>query len=329
MTIFKIGAEALTWTRCSAIGESSVGYDNSTGGAGPHFYIDSFATLVAPTPLTEAWVRFNIQAVSGSTPASLPLVAFFDSTTEKDALRISWVGTNEFEVSYNSSGTTYTSLGTFYSAFAGYYGGVGVCWDVYFKRGASGVARVFVNNVMVFEYTGALNTVDSTFDGVIFRGNDDIRNFAYGAVIFSDEPMFNARLATLRPTGLGNETAWSLTTFSNVDDTGFQTNFEDGVYVNSAGSALTHAMGDLGSFTTDRRYPAVVVYVHAAISAGATPTGMNFRIRQGSTNYTKAALGVTPGEPALGYSEMYTTDMVGSPWTVTNINSLQVGLITT
>ena len=141
--------------------------------------------------------------------------------------------------------------------------------------------------------------------------------------------MFNARLAVIRPSGLGNETAWSLNTFSNVDDAGFQTNFEDGVYVNTAGAALTHAMSDLGVFTTDRRYPAVVVYAHAAIGAGATPTGMNFRIRQGSTNYTKASLGVAPGEPAMGYSETYTTDMVGNPWTVTNINSLQVGLITT
>lgn len=329
MTIFKIGTEAFTWSRCSAIGEVAVGYDNTSSGTSPQLYIDSSASLIAPTPLTEAWVRFNIQAVSGASPASLPLVAFFDSTTEKDALRISWVGANEFDVSYNSSGTTYTSVGTFYSSYAGSYGGAGVCWDVYFKRGASGVVRVFVNNAMVFEYTGALSTVDSTFDGVVFRGNDSVRLFSYGAVIFSDEPMFNARLATLRPNGIGNESTWTLTTFANVDDIGFKTSFEDGVYTNATGVALTHAMSDLGAFTTDRRYPAVIVYAHAAIATGAVPTGMNFRIRQGSTNYTKASLGVTPGEPAMGYSETYTTDMLGSPWTVTNINSLQVGLITT
>ena len=330
MTIFAIGAEAMTWSRTSAVLEASVGFDNGggIGGKGPQMYIDAFASLIAPTSLTEGWVRFNIQSVSGGTPASIPLVSYFNSSTDKDAVRILWTGANEFEVVYNSSGTTYTSLGKFYSTFYGAYTSFGHCWSVYFKRGSSGIVRVFVNDSIVFEYTGALNTVDSTFDGVRFKGNDTVRVVNYGCVIFSDEPMFNTRVQTLRPSGIGNETAWSLTTFGNVDDTGFKTDFEDGVYVNSTGVALTHAMQD-ATAVTDRRFSAVIVYAHASIGAGATPTGMNFRIRQGTTNYTKGALAITPGEPPKGFSEVYTTDMVGAPWTLTNINSLQVGLITT
>lgn len=328
MTIYGIGAEAMTWTYCSTVLGSNVGYDASSGGNGPQMFIDSSAALIAPTTMTEGWVRFNITSVSGGTPASIPLIAFFNSSTDKDAIRITWTGTNEFEVLYNSAGTTYTSLGKFYSTFYGSYFGAGICWNVYFKRGGSGVVRVFANDTIIFEYTGALNTPDTVFDGVRFRGNDTVRVTNYGSVIFSDEPMFNSRMITLRPTGLGNETGWSLTTFANVDDTAFKTEFEDGVYVNTTGAALTHAMGDMTALT-DRRYSAVVVYAHAAIGAGATPTGMNFRIRQNTTNYTKGALGVTPGEPAKGYFEVYTTDMTGAPWTVTNINSLHVGLITT
>ncbi|MFM7009137.1 MAG: hypothetical protein ACKO0Z_07345 [Betaproteobacteria bacterium] len=328
MTIYAIGAEAMTWTYCSTVQGNTVGYDGSSGGNGPMMYIDSTAALIASTTMTEGWVRFNIQYVSGGTPASIPLISFFNSSTDKDAIRITWTGTNEFEVLYNSSGTTYTSLGKFYSSYIGSYLGAGICWDVYFKRGTSGIVRVFANNAMIFEYTGTLSTPDTVFDGVRFRGNDAIRLFSYGAVIFSDVPMFNSRLINLRPTGIGNETGWALTTFANVDDTAFKTDFEDGVYVNTTGAALTHAMADMTALT-DRRYPAVIVYAHAAISAGATPTGMNFRIRQNTTNYTKGSLGVTPGEPPKGYSEIYTTDMTGAAWTAANINSLQVGLITT
>ena len=140
--------------------------------------------------------------------------------------------------------------------------------------------------------------------------------------------MFNSKLARLVPTGAGNENGWSLNTFSNIDDSDFDTNFEDGNYVNTTGAANTHSMQDLSPYT-DRKFAAVVAYVHASIATGATPTGMNFRIRQGSSNYTRGALSITPGEPPKGYREIYTLDMLGSPWTESNINSLHIGVITT
>lgn len=318
----------MTWDFCSVNQEATVGSDGATGGKGPSVYIDGSASLLTGTPVTEAWARFNISSSPGGTPASLPIIAFYNSSSDKDAVQILWTGDNEFTVTYNSTGTTYTTLGTFYSAFLNSYEGYGVAWDFFFRRGASGIIRVFANNTKVFEYTGVLNTVDTTFDGIRFSGNDTVRPFNYGGVILSDEPMFNSKLVCIRPSGSGNENGWSLNTFSNVDDTDFSTNFEDGNYVNTAGVANTHAMEDIPTFS-DRKYYAVVVYVHAAISSGATPTGMNFRIRQGTTNYTKGALAITPGDAPRGYREVYTTDMLGADWTDTAINGLHVGVITT
>lgn len=329
MTIYAIGTEAFTWDFCSAIDEASNGFDTIYSGRGPAMYVDAQATLLTGTPVSELWARFNLSTAGLGSITSVPVVSLMNSSTDKDALRIIRIADTEFEVFYNSSGTTYTSVGTFYFSHLSSYGGSGYgnCLNLYFKRGGSGVVKVFVNDTVVFSYSGAMNTVDSTFDGLRFRGSDDVRAFNIGSVILSSNAQFNTRLATLRPSGIGNESGWSLNTFSNVDDAAFKTDFEDGNYTNSAGVACTHAMSDITAMT-DRIYSLVVGYAHAALASGATPTAMNFRVRQGSTNYTKGSFGVTAGEPPTRFREFYTTDMLGNAWTSTNINGLHFGVIT-
>lgn len=284
---------------------------------GPQFM--NYAQLTIPA-VDECWLHFRLDASIGS-DASRPLVALRNLSTGKDAFQMTNTDTASTAVfRWNSSGSSYTEFGRIDAD----NNSKNHLWDIYFKRGASGVIKVFQNNVLVLAATGNYSTVDSTWDAVILNSNDSNSSY-FGGFMVGDAPMFNHRLDTMYPNASGATNTWT-GAYTDIDEAPYASR-ADAIFTDTPGAAYTFNYESVASMSASYEIKALMVASMGALDATAAITDIELYMRHSGTNYTYGSLGFVAGNGDYGGQQIFHTDPLGAAWTSSSINDLEIGAI--
>lgn len=278
---------------------------------------------------TELWVRYITQGVAGFSSTN-PVFAISNYSTNKDALRLHAVSANTYRFTYNSSGTTYTTIVDF-----SYPTSNGTIYNseivIYFKRGASGVLKMWVDDCLLVDLSGNYSTVDATFNCVRFGGYSTSTTTAasqpLGGVILSDESPHGKTINHISPDNTGNYSSWTGSYTALADNTGApQIDTTTTISVNANSQKFTTSYEDLSALVSEREVEAVQLAARGIIEAASTPSAVYFISRLSSTDYTHDSLLLS--STASSYKQVFPLDPLGASWTVTNINSIEFGVTT-
>lgn len=310
---FHVAFPSAAWFSSSA----NVCDPNQPFAPGPNLY--NYAQLNIPS-VSECWLHFRMD-VSTSSDATLPLVSLRNRSTGKDAFQITNTNTASTAVfRWNNSGTSYTE----FVRLNANNNSVNHIWDVYFKRGASGVIKIFIDGGLMYSATGNFSTVDTTWDAVILNSNDG-NSTVFGGFMVGDAPMFNHRLDTMRPSAAGTTNAWN-GAYTDIDDAPYADR-ADAVHTNTPSAAYTFNYEDAASLAASYDIKALMVASIGSLDSGASISDIELYMRHSGTNYTYASLGFIAGNGDFGGQQIFHTDPLGSAWTTSTINAIEIGAI--
>lgn len=279
--------------------------------------------------IDDVWLRFQLGYIAG-TSTSNAIVAVANSGTGKDSLRIFHTSGRSFpnlRFQYNSSGTTYTTL-----AEVDYWqNGEIADFVVHWKRGASGLLHVWMNGTKVINLSGAYNTPDTTFDRLFFRGTSTSTSTTImtvgAAVIVADTPLHGARVDHISPDGAGTYSEWT-GSYTGVDDSAEAPywNTSTDVNVNATAQRFLATYQSMDALDAAREIEAVQVAARGILESGSTPTVVSFFARLGGTDYTLNSL--TLGTAASNARQVLSADPASNPWTESNVNAVEFGVVT-
>lgn len=201
-------------------------------------------------------------------------------------------------------------------------------FDIYFKiDNSAGEFTLYANGVSVASFTGDTDLFSNQgmdrFQ-IWNTGEGSSGNTTWSEMIVTDQSTIGMRLATIRPTGAGNDQQWT-GTFADVDDVGV---IDDANYISAASADLVEnfALSNLSSVADDLE-PVAIVQT-GRIRKGATgPQNAQWNVRSNSANYFSGNIsGLTTS--FANYYNVWDDDPDGSgiPWTISAINALQDGL---
>lgn len=272
--------------------------------------------------VSECWVHFKLDPGSGS-DSTAPIVGCWNRATGRYAFMLTITDiTSNWTVRYNSSGSTMTEAARRNFNLQG----DNHIWDVYFKRGASGIVRVFQNHALVWEVSGDFSTTDSTWDTMVFAGNDS-NGVSFGSVIVSDTPCFKHQLDTMLPDGAGTTNGWT-GAYTDIDDATGYADRADAIFTDTPSAAFTFnyaAAAALPSSMFDIK--GLMVASIGSITTGAAVSDVELYMRHSGTNYTYDSLGFVAGDGDFGGQQIFATDPLGAAWTTTTLGALEIGAI--
>lgn len=278
--------------------------------------------------LGEMWLRFKTTRLP-TTSTTNPILMFTNTSTGKDALRVFAI-TNQLRVSYNSSGTTYTVLSEF--DFPSPDGNAHTHEViVYFKRGASGILKIWVDDALLVNLSGTYNTVDTTWNRIRFAGSSTSTSVslatAFGGVVIADESLHGFQLDHLSPSAAGTYSEWTGSYTSLADVTGApQIDTATDVNTNATAKRFLASFEDMSAISDCREIFAVQLAARGILETGSTPTTVSYFARLSSTDYTLNSLGL--GSSALSYQQLLTVDPSSASWTASNVNAIEFGVTT-
>lgn len=334
MTIYAVGDEPESYTTAlgSISGSTTAKDTNSRGGVLVNT-ASAIASLYLKTSISECWFRGLVYAASAGSSSTNMSVGFYNSSSSKDVVRIIQTGGTgtwkNYEIQYNSSGSSYTTIGSFPFKPRTVTAGSPNELTVYLKLGSSGVVKVFSRNCLVFSSTGNYTAVDSNFDYVRLGGAVQM---TWAGVIVSDSSVLTYTTDHLSPNGTGSSSGWtnasggSATTGDLIDSTGAPTiNTATYIKTNTAGNRLTFNYDNSAVLSASRAVKGLQIAAAGIIESGSAISSVSFCIRHSGVNYTRNNLGF--GTTIKGYSQVMETDPGGSAWTTTTINALEIGVV--
>jgi len=306
--------------------QTSLKYPGQRGGVSGTTTGSVIWTLVLSSAVSECWVH-ALMNPSTSTSTTTPLISFYNSGTSKDALRILQTATStaddaNMSVRYNNTGTTYTEIATFYFTS----NATGAEIDIYFKRGASGVLKIFINGRLVVSETGNYSTVDTTWDTIRFGANSATA-VEYGGVIVADEPTLNMVLDHLSPNASGTYSDWTGSYTDLADVTGAPAvNAATYIDSNTAAQKFSANYDTMDALATSREIKAVQLSARGIIESGSSITSVSFTSRHSSTDYTHNNLGL--GTSDASARQVFALDPAGGAWSESDVNAIEFGVLT-
>lgn len=285
--------------------------------------------LDLPAGVSELWMRFHTTR-SPSTSTTNPILTFTNTSTGKDAFRV--MGTpsaDTWRMTYNSVGTTYTTL-----ADAPFPSGDGTVTHevvLYFKRGASGVLRLWIDDDLLIDITGTYNTVDTTWNRIRFAGvstsTTTTLSHGFGGIVVADEPLYGFIVDHLSPSAAGTYSAWTGSYTALADTTNApQVDTSTFITTNANGQKFSAAYEDTVALDGSREVACVAIAMRGIREAGSTPTGASFLSRHAGTDYTLNNLSL--GGSDSSFTQILATDPAGGAWTESSVNAIEFGVTT-
>lgn len=273
--------------------------------------------------VTECWYHGRVSA-GNSNSATSPIISFYNTVSAKDVLRfvgVSSTSSASGRITRNSTGTTYVAIGADFgfpmndSAFT---------IDIYFKRGTSGVLKVFLAGYLVLNETGDFTTADANWNAVrLFSGSGAC---SHGACIVADECTVGWQIDHLSPSASGQYSEWTGSAANLADTTGAPVvDTATDINVNTTGQRYLANYDDMIALPAACEIPAVVLAARGLIEAGSGNTVVNFMARQATTDYTLNNTGF--GTAAANARQIMALDPAGAAWTEANVNAIQFGVI--
>lgn len=325
MTILAVGDEVESWP--SPLNTTS-DVQTTVKDTGQRGGINASNTQVwdlTHTSVSEVWVHFIGRMVfSGSTPT----IALRNTATGKNALQILYNtanSRNQLRIERNSTGTTYVNVadvdwnGSATASSGTHY------FDMYFKNGASGVLKVWIDGRLVLDISGNYTTVDATWNCLRLASSSNGNANLFGGVIVADESTLGMSLDHLSPNGSGSVSAWS-GNFNALADTSVAPRMDltTSISSNTAGQAFLATMEDT-ALHSSKDVRALQIAARGVIEAASSITSVSFLARESSTNYTLNDLGLT--STTSSYQQVLDTSPAGNVWTDSIVNDLELGVI--
>lgn len=275
-------------------------------------YLSMYTTWIAPGTANSVWIALR-EASSGT--------RCFDIVNS---------GTDALSIRYNNSGTM-TSLHTLSFGNALRNSSVPARYTFYFKRGSSGVFRLYFKGVLLVEVTGNYTT-SVQMNELLIAGPNPSESQRTGGFIVSDSMIVDHTLNTLIPTGAGNSSAWNgdwNQLSANGDRGTGSANVLNPVQTNGVNNKLLSTFTTMPSIIGNHSIRAVSVAAMGLIDSGASVSTVSLLARQSSTDYTLNSLNLTAGAGYSGYQQVLETPPAGGSWDATTLNAMQFGVIAT
>lgn len=273
------------------------------------------------TSVSECWIHGHTY-VSNNTSASSPPLAFYNRTNSRSSVR--WLTPSNPAVNvlqYTSNGSTWNTILTWTIPV----NDTNHVFDIYFKGGAAGEAKVFSGGQLVASASGSWTLQDATWDAILF-GSTALSTHHWGSIIVASEPTINWEIAPLTPTGAGNSSDWT-GAYTDIDDS---TTYSSADFLNSntTGQKFLAALADV-TVGSSRTVKAVAVSARGSIAGGAAISGVSFLARHAASDTTLSGLGLSAGGGERSAQHVMETDPSSAVWTESTVNALQLGVITT
>ena len=333
MTIYAVGDEPESYTTTSNASGSTVAKDPLARG-GASTIGSTPSDLDLKTSISEVWVRALLNVGSNVVSTTDLILSLYNSANARDVVRIMHTGAEgtyeNFEVQYNSSGSTYTKIGSFPFRYRTLASNTSNEIQMYFKLGTSGAVKIYARNKLVFSATGNFTANDATFDFVRVGGSTTTN---VGGVIVSSTEMFGWALNHLHANSPGTNSGWtnasggSVSTAHVIDTTGATAiDQTTQIKTDTIGSKLSFNIENPAAIPAARDIKAFSFACAGVIQAGSGISSISQLLRSSSTDYTQDNCNF--GTTIKGYSQVVETDPAsGLKWTRSTVNALQLGVI--
>jgi len=323
MTIYAVANEQDSFQQCphpnfNTNAVSSADYNIATRFGGN-------ARVHLGTSVSECWVHFSLYRIfPGVGSTTFPFLTLYNSSTGKDAFRIYNTATTAyFSCRYNSAGTTYTTI----ASGASNTTNAVISVDLYFKRGASGALKLFVDRQLRIDTTGTYNTVDTTWDYLTLTGFITTMTWEYSNIIVSDVPMFDWEYQTLRPSAAGAVSGWTGDYTDLLDNAG-KIDATSAVFTDTASDSFTMSYENMVTPQANHDIKAVAIAASGSIDSAASISNIALYARHASTNYTLNNIGASAGNGPVRYSQVMELNPVSAQWSESDVNAIEFGGIT-
>lgn len=321
MTVLAVGDEHDSYARHqtprygTSVKSANASY-NLTVSSGGHAY------LGLSSPVSECWTHFVFLRGTILASTSVPFFGLLNRSTGKLALRFMRVGSDgRIAIQYNSSGVAYTTIATVYTTDLA----VNLTVDVYFKRGASGALKLFMDGVLIHSSTGNYTTVDADWDTIYFSApNTNTNTYQYGDVIVSSTASFRRSLASLSPSGSGTVNDWTGDHGDLSGSSGLVTD-TNAVHTASTGDDYLLSYENMPSVASNQQIKAVSFASACAIDAASSIGDVSLLVRHGGTTYDEGSLGASPGLGTNRGGVVLELNPAGGVWTSGDIDAIEVG----
>lgn len=278
--------------------------------------------------VSEVWVRYRSYFSVSANSTTNPILEFFNSANSRPVFQIirsASYSATQFDCTarfLSTAPSTFTNITTIDLPITE---NPGVEIIVFFRRGSSGLLRVWVNGYLIIDVSGTFNSVDTTWDRLRLYSPSTAANW-FGGVIVADENLVGFELDHLSPSGAGFHTQWTGTAADLADATGAPAvNTGTDINTNAVGQRSTFAYDDMITLNEAREVAGVAVAVRGILEAASTPTDCVLVSRLAGTDYSHASFGLTA--TASNNRQFFALDPAGNPWTETNVNAIEYGAL--
>jgi hypothetical protein len=281
------------------------------------------------TAQTSGWAHMVVMLPTLSANCTQPICEFIDSGTGQVVFQLDMDGVSgtqgQTNLKYWNGAALTEILTTDYGLFAGILYTFDFHWVI---DNSVGMFEWYIDGVLIAQLSGdTLHTGFTQIDRLNLRymstsGTGTGNAITFSEVIVATDDTRAMRVHAADPTGNGGQTAWTgdstAVDDNGVDDTDF---IESGV----ANDVETVAVRDL-SAVADNLTPKAVVVSARALRDATGPQNMELVIRQAATDYLSGNVtGLTTAFAPFYY--VWATDPnTAAAWTVSGINSMEVGV---
>lgn len=277
------------------------------------------------TSSSEVWLRTRIFFSSSNVSTTAPMFELYNNTNARAVfqfLLFSTAGINARARYLSTAPSTFTNITDFTFPLSQTPGTELI---VYFKRGSSGVLKIWANGFLIVSTTGNYATVDTTFDRVRLYSNSTA-SCRYGGVIVADENLVGFEMDHLSPSGAGNYANWTGSAANLADATGAPAvDTANDINTNATAQRSTFAYDDMLALGAGREIVGVDVAARGILEAGSTPTTCTLVSRFSGTDYSHASFGF--GASAANNSQWFPLDPAGGAWSESDVNGIEYGAL--
>jgi hypothetical protein len=277
------------------------------------------------TSSSEVWIRFWCFYSSNNTSTTNYFFDLFNSTNSRSVLQWLNVSTGRVNTRFrylSTAPSTYTTIADVELPLSQTPGNEFV---IYFKRGSSGVLKIWVNGSLIYSFTGNYASVDTTFDRFRWYSPSTGANWG-GGFILADENLVGYEMDHLSPSGAGNYSGWTGSAANLADATGAPAvNTGTDINTNATAQRSTFAYDDMLTLSDGREIAVVSVASRGILEAGSTPTTCDLVSRFSGTDYTHGSFGF--GASASNNNQLFTTDPAGGAWSESDVNGIEYGAL--
>lgn len=193
-------------------------------------------------------------------------------------------------------------------------------------NGTTGIFRVYLDEVLLLEFTGDTLGDTASFGRIEFNGFAGATNEMFvSQVVVANEDTRTWVLQTHNPSGAGTTTDWPNGTYADVDEADYSG--ADFISTPDVDDVDTFAASDVNAAWTNYTVKALAVAMRGQIDAASPVGDVQAAVRSGGTNYFSSDLNLTNDGSEHSVQNVFNTNPnTAGAWNQTTVNSAEIGV---